>query len=83
MPNWLKASAAPQCRSDLIEHVNLLLAPNFAVTKSGIDVLGAFAQKAELARVKAAETANRGNGLRNDFGIGHGDPPPSQVPPHI
>jgi hypothetical protein len=69
----LKASAAPSARSGLVQHLNLQLAPDFVATKSGIDVLGAFAQKAERAgmscgilglRTRAAALAATAAGFR-------------------
>jgi hypothetical protein len=69
----LKAAAVPQVKSDLVQHLNLRLAGDFAATKSGIDVMGAFAQKAERAgmtcgilglRTRAAALAATAAGFR-------------------
>jgi hypothetical protein len=43
----LRASAAPARRSEVVQHVSLLLPESFSATKSGIDAMGVFAQKAE------------------------------------
>jgi hypothetical protein len=43
----LKASAAPARRSQVVQHVSLLLPESFSATKLGIEAMGVFAQKAE------------------------------------
>lgn len=69
----LKASAVPARRSELVRSLTLALAEDFAATKGGIDLLGAFAQKAERAgyvcgvsglRTRAAVLAATAAGFR-------------------
>jgi hypothetical protein len=69
----LQASASPARRSAVVRHLNLALADNFSASKSGIELLGAFVQKAERAgftcgvmglRTRAAALAASAAGFR-------------------